>query len=308
MKAAHISKQHLVSQVLLRQFAMPGPKGSCWQLLPFDVWNPERRQKLKGPRACGAAKDFVPFDSASAEDLWGSVETRVPAALAAVHAGTPFADPRHVEVLRDLVVLHYVRSHRYRGVYTNAFETVSVKLRSKLIRQYPEQVRREALYQTGLHIPGSNSLGSFTERLIKQSETTQDFETGKLFRTSIENMFNKVRAMAAAKWHLEVLTPQSGQFLIGDNPAVTVRTDVTPFSYNMAVGDAHSMVLPIGPRHLLALGPKNVLGSIPRAVVDELNTVQILASDRYVYMHPRSGLEKFARAKSRQQQAERVNH
>ncbi|MFD8823811.1 DUF4238 domain-containing protein [Streptomyces sp. NPDC059605] len=305
MNAAHISKQHLVSQVLLRQFTMLGPKGSGRQLLPFDVWNPERQQKLKGPRACGAAMDFVAFDSASAENLWGSVETRVPAALAAVQAGTPFADPLHVEVLRDLVVLHYVRSHRYRSVYTSAFKTVRVNVRSELLSRYPEHVRREALRQTGLHLPGSGSLGSFAERLIEQSEVTQDFGSGKLFRSSIENVFNKVRAMAA-KWHLELLTPQGGQFLIGDNPALTVRTDTRPFSYNMAFGDAHSIILPIGPRHLLALGPENLLGSIPRSVVDETNTVQILAADRYVYMHPRSGLETFTRAKARQRQADRM--
>ncbi|MDG9709372.1 DUF4238 domain-containing protein [Streptomyces sp. DH10] len=306
MAAAQISRQHLVSQVLLRQFTMLDPKGRGWQLQPFDVCNPERRNKLKSPRRCGWVEDFVAFDSASAEDLWGSVETRAPAALAAVQAGTPFADPMHIEALRDLVVLHFVRSHRYRGVYTSAFGTVRVNVRSKLIRQYPEQLRREALRQTGLHLDGSGSLGTFAERLVEQSEVTQDFGSGKLFRTSIENMFNKVRAMAS-KWHLEVLTAESGQFLIGDNPAVTVRTDATPFSYNMAFGDAHSIVLPIGPRHLLALGPKNTLGSIPRAVVDEINTVQILASDRYVYMHPRSELETFARAKARQRQADRVN-
>lgn len=285
---------------------MLDPRGGGWQLQPCDVCNPERRNKLKSPRACGWAPDFVAVDSASVEDLWGSVETRAPAALAAVHAGTPFADPLHVEVLRDLVVLHYVRSYHYRGVYTNAFETVRVNVRSELIRQYPEHVRREALRQTGFHLPDSGSLDSFAERLIEQSEVTQDFANGKLFRTSIENMFNKVRDMAS-KWHLEVLTPDRGQFLIGDNPAVTVRTDTMPFSYNMAFGDAHSIVLPIGPRRLLALGPRNVLGSIPRAVVDEINTVQILAADRYVYMHPRSELETFVRAKARQRQADRLN-
>ena len=36
------------------------------------------------------------------------------------------------------------------------------------------------------------------------------------------------------------------------------------------------------------------MGAVPRAVVDELNTVQIHAADRYVYLHPRSGLEAFA--------------
>lgn len=53
----------------------------------------------------------------------------------------------------------------------------------------------------------------------------------------------------AAKWQLEVLTAESGQFLVGDNPAVTVRTDATPLPYNMAFGDAHSIVLPIGALH-----------------------------------------------------------
>ncbi|MER7000849.1 DUF4238 domain-containing protein [Streptomyces sp. NPDC000410] len=120
-----------------------------------------------------------------------------------------------------------------------------------------------------------------------------------MFRTSIENMFNRMRDMAA-KWQLEVLTPESGQFLIGDTPAVTVRTDARPFSINMAFGDAHTIVLPIGPRHLLALGPNNLTGAISRAAVAELNAVQIRAADRYVYMHPRSGLETFAKDKAKQ--------
>ncbi|MFI1926285.1 hypothetical protein [Streptomyces sp. NPDC020377] len=182
------------------------------QLRPVDVRNPERRNKLASTLTCGWADTFVAFDSASAEKLWDSVERGAYAAFEAVYAGTPFADPLHVEALRDLVVLHYVRSHRYRSVYTKAFETVSVKLRSQLVRQYPEQLRREALRQTRLHLAGSGSLGAFAERLIERSEVAQEFENGKLFRTSIEGMFHKVRA-AAAKWHLEVLTLESGQLL-----------------------------------------------------------------------------------------------
>ncbi|WP_344543937.1 hypothetical protein [Streptomyces levis] len=113
--AQHIARQHLISQVLLRQFTMPGPKGSGWQLLPFDLHHPERLHKLKSTRACGWAENFVAFDCASAEELWCSVERRVPDALVAVHAGTPLADPLHVATLRDLVVLHFVRSHHYRA-------------------------------------------------------------------------------------------------------------------------------------------------------------------------------------------------
>ncbi|MFC4611538.1 DUF4238 domain-containing protein [Streptomyces maoxianensis] len=118
--AQQTSRQHLVSQVLLRQFTMPGPKSSGWQLLPFDLLNPQRRCKLKSTRSCGWAENFIAFDSMSAEELWSAIESRVSAALSAVNAGAPFADPRHPATLRDLVVLHYVRSHNYHGVHTAA--------------------------------------------------------------------------------------------------------------------------------------------------------------------------------------------
>lgn len=50
------------------------------------------------------------------------------------------------------------------------------------------------------------------------------------------------------------------------------------------------------------------MGSVPRAVVDELNAVQILAADRYVYMHPRSQLETLARTAAKRRQAARPHH
>lgn len=278
---------------------MPGPRGSGWQLLPFDLRNPGRLHKLKSPRACGWAENFVAFDSTSAEELWCAVERRAPAAFSAVHAGIPFADPLHVAALRDLVVLHYVRSHHYRDVHTGAFERSRAGLVGKLISKFPEQLSREALRETGLHLSDPGSLGAFAERLIERSSVVRDHKSGKLFRTSIEDTFYKVRAMAS-RWGIEVLTPERGQFLIGDNPAVTIRTEGDTTTYGMAFGDAHALVLPIGPRHLLALGPQNVMETVPQALVERLNTVQVHAAERYVYMHPKSGLQEFASLVARQ--------
>ncbi|MEW2426053.1 DUF4238 domain-containing protein [Streptomyces nigra] len=296
MKADRIPRrQHLVSQVLLKQFTVDEPDDRGPQVRPVDVHFPERSNKLKSTRACGWAENFIAHDAASAEDLWNFVESRAPAAFEAVAAGPPFADPLHMETLRDLIVLHYVRSHRYRDVYTNAFETVRAKVPGELVERFPEALRREALRQTGLHLAGADALNAFAKRLVEQSEVTQDFGSGALFRASIESMFHKVRA-ESSNWHLEILKSESGQFLIGDNPALTVRTNTTPWLCNMAIGDAHSVVLPIGPRLLLALGRRNIVGTIPRATVNQLNTVQVLAADRYVYMHPRSTrLEAFAK-------------
>ncbi|MFF5960888.1 hypothetical protein [Streptomyces luteogriseus] len=42
------------------------------------------------------------------------------------------------------------------------------------------------------------------------------------------------------------------------------------------------------------------MGPIPQTVVDRLNTVQVHAAERYVYMHPKSGLQAFTRHTARQ--------
>ncbi|MFD5720941.1 DUF4238 domain-containing protein [Streptomyces sp. NPDC127036] len=107
----------------------------------------------------------------------------------------------------------------------------------------------------------------------------------------------------ASTCQLEALMPERGQFLIGDNPAVTIRTKGSTTTYGMAFGDAQTLVLPIGPRHMLALGPENVMITVPRTLVDRLNTAQVHAADRYVYMHRRSGLEAFAERAPQQRPA-----
>ncbi|MFB7090075.1 hypothetical protein [Streptomyces sp. NPDC056296] len=86
--------------------------------------------------------------------------------------------------------------------------------------QVSQQLRGEVLRETGLHLSGPAALGAFAERLIERSSVVRDHD----FRTSIEDTCYKVQATAAA-WSVEVLMPETGQFLIGDNPALTLRTE-----------------------------------------------------------------------------------
>ncbi|MFE7980501.1 hypothetical protein [Streptomyces shenzhenensis] len=65
------------------------------------------------------------------------MERRVPSVFRAVHAGAPFADPLHVEMLRDLVALHHVRSHRYRGVYIRVINAVQVAAADRYVYMHP---------------------------------------------------------------------------------------------------------------------------------------------------------------------------
>lgn len=306
MKAAQqTSRQHVVSKVVLKEFAIL-KGGSGLQLRAFDLDHPERGTRLRPPSRCGYAMDFVAFDSASAEELWGRTEAQVPAALAAVRRGTPFADPAHAEVLRDLVVLHYVRSFHYRRVYERAFAKVRAEVGAQAAVRMPQQLKREALRKTGLHLTGTGPLAAFAERYVKRSEPVQDHESGKLFRISIENMFNKVQKRAST-WRVEILTPAPGhEFLIGDNPGLTVGRDTFGrWTHGMAFDDATSVVLPVTPRCILALGPQNLTGTIAAAAVKDFNVRQVLAAERYIYMRPGSGLEDFA-AKAAQERPARL--
>lgn len=68
----------------------------------------------------------------------------------------------------------------------------------------------------------------------------------------------------------------------------------------MAIGDAHTVVLPIGPGYLLSTGPQPEYLRASPAEVDELNTLQICAARRYVYTRPGSTLRPFIARQSRE--------
>ncbi|MEY9932427.1 hypothetical protein ABH926_007078 [Catenulispora sp. GP43] len=123
-----------------------------------------------------------------------------------------------------------------------------------------------------------------------------------LFDARLEALF-KQGCDLVTSFGLEILTPERGQFLIGDVPALTVRHDQAAAGVRngIALGDAHSVVLPLGPRQLAAFGPVSGYSTIPVKLRDRLNGIQVQEADRYVYFRPGSGLEEFVRSQPRVQ-------
>jgi hypothetical protein len=78
-------------------------------------------------------------------------------------------------------------------------------------------------------------------------------------------------------------------FLIGDSPAVPIRLkDGQLQTVNCAVGDSHTVVLPLTPHLIVVLGPEDLVGDLTPGHVSLLNEAQLLAAKDYVYYPPRS--------------------
>lgn len=81
--------QHVVSKVILKQFAEPwGAKGEVL-LAGLNVRHPERKIVRGGPARFGKIPNYLRFASSSAEDLWGATETRLHEPLEAIKRGNP---------------------------------------------------------------------------------------------------------------------------------------------------------------------------------------------------------------------------
>ncbi len=291
-----VKRQHLISRVLLAQFAAPIRHTVGLHVQPHDLRNPQRLPKPRTPRGVGWIEDFVPYASASIEKVWREVEQHLPEVFASVAAGTALDDPDTVTLLRDVIALHWVRSQHYRGLHQAVFRAFYQERLRRFLNEDQVLLQLAVWERTGLLVTGPGGLELHAERVLEPMADA--YESGALFRVRIEDSFAKSRSLLAGH-AVQILRPGQGEFLIGDTPALTVRRDGPRISYNMAIGDAHTVVLPIGPWHMLSTGPQPEYLRASPAEVDELNTLQICAAHRYVYTRPGSALRTFITRQSR---------
>lgn len=116
-----VHKQHLVSGVLLGQFAAPIGQGGAAQVYSFNLECPHAKVRGCGLETCGKAPiaDFLKFASQSLEKVWWRVENDAGATFAAVRAGDAL-QPAHLDRLRNLVALHHARSIQYYAVFEDS--------------------------------------------------------------------------------------------------------------------------------------------------------------------------------------------
>ncbi|MGW6449520.1 hypothetical protein [Lentzea sp. NPDC055074] len=145
---SRVSEQHLVSRVILKRFTSILEDGSR-KVGRYDV---AKRMHLdpKGIRGCAKVTDFVKYRSESMEKIWQIVENKIPASLAIVCDRKAELDPTSIDVVKDCIALHYVRSYRYAQVHGDSVRSAELYARHRMLTEHRDKVVREFFRVHGL--------------------------------------------------------------------------------------------------------------------------------------------------------------
>jgi hypothetical protein len=293
--AGHVTGQHVISKVILKRYAeTSGPHQGL--ICPFRLDYPEARHQPLGPDGCGKVRNFIPWGSASAEQLWKETEDGLSDALAAMDAGALLADAGHVSVIKSAIALHFARSKATWAIHSGVWAQTVERGRRRWLTEHRQLLARWFYLQKGLYPAGDEALGIFADELMELSLALG--RSGALWRERVESLYLNARAMTQAAG-LEILTPPAGEeFLVGDVPALTVRADRPGVGVlgGIALAEAQSVFLPLGPRHVVALGRADQVIPLTSAQVAEVNARQLNGAIDYVYLRPESPLVETVRS------------
>jgi hypothetical protein len=285
----HVTEQHLISKVLLKRFAEhSGPYRGL--ICPFRLEYPRARHRLLGPGGCAKVDNFVAWASASVERLWKQTEDRLADALAAMEEGTLFASAGHASVIKSAIALHFARSKATRVIHARVWAETVERGRRRWNTEHRQLLAYWFYREKGLYPAGEEAWGIFADELLALSHSLAG--SGALLRERIESLYLNARAMTDVAG-LEILTPRGGgEFLIGDVPALTVRAGHAGVGVlgGIALAEAQSVFLPLGPRHAAALGRADTIIHLTSGQVAEVNARQLRGAIDYVYLRPGSPL------------------
>jgi len=284
----HVTEQHVISKVVLKRFTeQSGPHRGL--ICPFRLKYPHARHRLVGADGCAKVDNFVAWASASVERLWKQTEDRLPGALAAMEAGTLFGNAGHVSIIKAAIALHFARSKATQVIHARVWAETVERGRKRWMTDNRGLLVHLFYREKGLYPAGDEALGIFVDEIMELSHTLAG--SGALWRERIESLYLQTRSITDAAG-LEILTAGNGEFLIGDVPGLTVRADRAGVGVlgGIALAEAQSVFLPLGPKHAAALGPANKIIRLTSGQVAEVNARQLRGAIDYVYLRPESPL------------------
>jgi len=284
------SDQHVVSQALLQFFYGPTNQGD--RLISYILQYGNSRPRSAA--AVGKIENFVKIDSEETEPLWSHTEQHLPAAIRAARTRRVLQQPEHVAVIKDAIALHYARSLDVLDSAEQRWTQTLAQARAVYLAN-PGWLEHLFYMKHGYHASGPTVHEEIVNDLL--AKLTHQYESGAAFRLRVVDVFEETRLMAA-RGALEIIRPKSGQFLIGDMPAISIDDARKALGIRGGVpfGDATTVILPLSPTRLAALGKVDRFEAVPAAAVRFTNFLQVNMAHKYVYMQPGSGLDSFVSA------------
>jgi hypothetical protein len=221
-------------------------------------------------------------------------------ALAAVTARTLFDHPTHVGTVKDLLALHLVRARHTAVMWERALENSLDEGHGATIVAMADDAEFLAGHfrdRMGLELGGLGALLEERHRILAELDARIGLGSGG-FANSLEEQFAKVRDYLEPRG-LEIGVAEQGQFLIGDNPAVTHNRDSGAIGLlgGATLGASDELVMPLGPRYVVGGGGNNQYLQVPISGVAHINVLQMRAAFAKVYCQPGVGLDEWALSK-----------
>lgn len=272
-------KQHVVSRVLLRQFAVDGD-------IEVSAVSYTQRWRRRSPAAVGYVEHFVRSNAEEVEQVWAEVESRLAGAFADIDRGGSIEPGgATMEALLDCLALHWARSRRVRATVDRAWDDVRARSQADLATR-PELLDRSFLQLTGLHPAGPQARAIANDRLHKGPD---DVRSGRHFADRVVEFFERARAKLATS-HIAVydLPREAEDLLLSDSPVVApnrARTGWGPGE--VALDDAVAFAMPIGPRTAVSAHPAPSRHTITVEEALELNQMQRRVAVSHLFRRPR---------------------
>lgn len=268
--------QHTVSRGVLRRFTLRQTL-SVYDRQKDLIFNPGSNHGI-------FKTNFDPHDPLGAEGRWAEVEQRLPEAFKALDDRTALDNPAVVDILRDLIAVHWART----PVMKDLHETIAKKVMEDSIRRrefQPEILARGLESATGLIAAGPAGLDWYNrdvhERVL--AEMRDEYFSG---RNRHHYEWARERFQRSA---LQVgYASPDAEFVISDSPVITRKAghDGVGPHQGVALGDAIEVCMPVTPRILLGLGQEPAIVNMTHEDVERYNSLQWLAYRRWVACRP----------------------
>lgn len=286
--------QHLLSEVILKQYTEPWGRKGEFLLASLNVQHAERKIGRGGPDKFGKFPNYVSFASSSAEDLWHATETRLHEPLEALKRDGRLTDPGHEAAIRDAIALHVVRSIPATASHLTSWLRFR-EFAKQYWRQRPVGLQQQHVAEYGYWTADPARLEHVLEMYLQERDVL--VTSGALFRVSLEDHFKRARTGFQA-FDFKILSSGDQEFLIGDVPVLLMRNGHGGLGFfdGVGVGNADEIVMPLTPHHAAVLGQGSESREAAPREVERYNTLQVRIAYRYVYFRIGSDLASFVRS------------